>query len=70
MAKAMGVVLGFFAAGAVATALLEPWLGGYAEQAALGLVGIGLVVATRALGIRSSRARPAAQVARPLKANL
>jgi hypothetical protein len=53
MGKAMGVVVGVFAMGTGASVLLGPLIGAYAEHAALGLVGLGLVLASQALAARA-----------------
>ncbi|MHB8878822.1 MAG: hypothetical protein ACYC8T_34410 [Myxococcaceae bacterium] len=59
MVKAMGVVVGVFGVGTISTVMLAPVLGPYAEHAALAVVGVGLVAASRALGFRLAGARRA-----------
>lgn len=49
MGKAAGAVVGVFMVGSGAMTLLSSFLGGAAEAAALGLMGVGLLFSSAAL---------------------
>lgn len=59
MRKAAAVMAGVFSVGSGAMVLLGNVLGAYAEQAALALVGVGLVAASSALATGARATAPA-----------
>ncbi len=52
MVKAVGAALVAFTVGGAALSVLGTWLGGYAEPATLGLVGVGLMASSQLLTAR------------------
>jgi hypothetical protein len=63
MWKAAAAAVVSFAMGGAAMTVLGTLLGGYAEPAALGLAGIGLMASSQLLGHHFLGARTAAEVA-------
>ena len=68
MGKALGAVVGVFSLGGVSMRLSAGWLGSFSECAALGLVGLGLMVSSHLLGVRVP-GEALAGALRELKAN-
>lgn len=56
MGKVVGAVAGAFVLGGGVMTALGSWLGAYAEVAALGVVGVGLMVASGPIAGRMRRA--------------
>ncbi len=68
MGKALGAMVAVFAAGGLSMNILSDALGGFAECAALGVVGAGLLLSSHRLGTKLSNEGAVTPVAREVSA--